>query len=209
MLYNNTGVTIGFSPTSYIVFENDTVVEVCVNITGGRLAADRVVTFEVESMSGTATGEQTDHSIYTREHSYLQISLLTAEDDYVPFKRIFTLTYMKILECFDVQIKKDNIFDPDETFMVLLKSSDSSATLERTSAVITIDDILGMPFSYYYLSFLDYCFIAFLSVVCFNAHTFKPKSVFQEGSFRQLYHITIEAMYGKQHAISMFLKCFL
>ena len=139
-------MTVGFSQSTYPVKENDTAVEICVNILEGSLAADREVVIEVESMSGTATGKQTN--CCTWGCSYLRNSLLTAENDYVPFKRTFTLTNMKALECFDVEITKDNLIEPDETFMVSLTSYDSSATLMPGSAVIIIQDDDGMPFIY-------------------------------------------------------------
>ena len=174
-------MTVGFSQSMYPVSENDTAVEICVHILEGSLAADREVVVEVESLSGTATGKQTDHC--TWECSHLRNSFLTAEDDYVPFNRTFTLTNMKTFECFDVEITKDTLFEADETFMVLLSSNDFSATLMPDSAVIIIQDDDGMPFFYYYLPFLDSYFLQSLFVDCFDACTFKPKSVFQAYSF--------------------------
>lgn len=52
---HTTAVGASFLPVTYAVVENDTTVEVCVEIVTGVVGMEDTV--EVETMSGTATGE--------------------------------------------------------------------------------------------------------------------------------------------------------
>ena len=62
---------------------------------------------------------------------------------------------MKTLECVDVEIVKDDHIEMDETFIVFLNSTDSSAVVDPAQTEITIIDDDGMPCYHYYLSSLN------------------------------------------------------
>ena len=50
-----TGLTVGFSMSSYTVSEAEGEVEVCVRVVSGQLGTD--ITLQLETVSGTAVGE--------------------------------------------------------------------------------------------------------------------------------------------------------
>ena len=69
-----------------------------------------------------------------------------APSDYIAVtKRTVTLNNTKLSECIDVEIVPDDLFEMDESFIVTLNSTDSSAVLNPDETEIMIKDEDGMP----------------------------------------------------------------
>lgn len=141
----NTGVTIGFQQTSYTVGESTSSLQVCVEMIGGEAA----IPVEVNLMTGppgSAEGNVLTLHMYTLKYNFH----FTGNVDFTSLSGVSLMfTGANGVDCVDIFILDDETVEVNETFSVLLASSNAAVDIAKNSATVTVidDDTLTIGWS--------------------------------------------------------------
>ena len=74
-------------------------------------------------------------------------------------------------QCADIQLIDDSILENDETFFIMLTSTDSAVTVNPNAATVTINDDDGKPII---------IFLLYMEALSSNDHTYSGRHWFYE-----------------------------
>ena len=132
----NTGVTLGFQQTSYTVRESASSLQVCVEMIGGEAAIPVQVTL-MTGPPGNAEGNVLALQMYAATYTFH----FTGVVDFISLSDVsLVFTGANGVECVDIFVLDDETVEVNETFSVLLTSSNSAVDIGQNSATVAIID---------------------------------------------------------------------
>ena len=133
-------VRVGWTSTSYTSDEPDRAVTVCAELTSGAIV--RSVSVHYSTMDGTAQG-----NLQMILHCSLLFVLLyiscTGPQDFTEVSNTeitFQPSSVSVPQCREIQIEDDNVLENNETFQVILATSDRAVDINLTTATVNILD---------------------------------------------------------------------
>ncbi len=137
-IVDDDAVTVGWSTLSYGVDENDALVTVCAEIIQGEIARPVIIFYS--TMDGSALSNN-PHSFRNLMSIIYYYTFFAGSDDYTSVSSM-ELTFQPATatepRCGDIQIVNEDVLEEDESFNVILGSSDNAVVVDSNTATVTI-----------------------------------------------------------------------